>query len=84
MSDYAYWKAWRLANPKTRNRQRKTHYAKTRDAANRGQEWTNAEMEAITADDRPADKILSGNLGRSVQAIQVKRAKIRHSEREAS
>ncbi len=39
-------------------------------------EWTDREMNAITAPDRPSDEELSLKLDRSILAIQVRRCKL--------
>lgn len=67
----------RLENTARRNRERKANYDRNRDDPHNvrrsGQEWTTEEMDLITAPDRSSDRKLSSRLGRSVQAIQVKR-----------
>lgn len=58
--------------------QKKAYYRATAQVArNNGKEWTTAELDAITAADRPSDRVLAARLGRSMQAIQVKRSLLR-------
>jgi hypothetical protein len=73
---YKYNKDWRLRNPHKRQSGKQRNYAQTQGAENTGAIWSDSEMEAILADDRPHDRVLAAKLGRSVQAIQVKRAKL--------
>ena len=81
MSSYLATKRWRLRNPEKRYRQKKSYYARHRDTFEEGRnartEWTLTEMNRITAPDRPVDTILARELGRSVQAIQVARNKLK-------
>lgn len=85
---YEHWKASRKRHPQTRNRQRQRYYdvnrADPRNTRNSRDEWTLVDMNAITAPDKPSDRELSAKLGRSMKAIQVKRVKIKASEREAT
>jgi hypothetical protein len=39
--------------------------------------WTQREDAAITASDRPSDSVLSASLGRSLQAIEMRRSRLR-------
>lgn len=75
---YKHNKAWRLANPAKRQRGKQRHYAQTQGAENTGKPWTSAELERITADDRPCDRDLSAELGRSMQAISIARGRALH------
>jgi hypothetical protein len=73
---YADNKKWRDRNRPAYEAGKKRYYAQFRDGAtNSGKEWTTAELEAITAPDRPSDRELAKELGRSVQAIQVARGR---------
>lgn len=59
---------------KYRNAQRKMNYGKGRKSdKNRGQEWTIEDMNLLTNSGK-TDRELSVAIGRSVQAIQVKRS----------
>ena len=73
---YTYNKRWRLAHPEARYAEKARYYRKTTDAPNRRGLWTSADMDAITADNRPTDSILSSQIGRSVRSIQCKRHKM--------
>lgn len=61
---------------KTARAQRKRYYDKTKNAGNRWQPWTVAEIDAIMAHEK-SDAELSKELGRGIRAIQVKRSKIK-------
>lgn len=64
---------------KTRNEQRKNNYAQTRKGAFSAKEkWTNEEIELITASTLN-DRELAKKLGRSVQAIQGKRYRLKNT-----
>ncbi len=70
---------WRLAHPERRNKQRRTYYAQFTDLAVRGRyPWTSAEIERIIAPDRPPDRELAAELGRTVRAVQSARGKALH------
>jgi ParB/RepB/Spo0J family partition protein len=43
---------------------------------NHGQEWTTRDIARITANDRPSDKVLARELGRTTGAIAVMRSKM--------
>ena len=69
---------WRQENPKAyrlmRARQKRRYYDQFRNNSRRRfKRWTQAEIERITAKDRPTDRVLSKDLGRTVQAIQSQR-----------
>ena len=73
---HSYWKPYRKRNIELRNRYRRVNYEKGRvDTAMEYQRWKQSEIDLILAKDRPTDLELALILGRSVQAIQVKRAK---------
>lgn len=80
-SGYEKTKRWRLCHPKKRYRQKKRYCARHRDTFEEGRNahtrWTRTEMDRITAPNRPPDTILTKELGRSLQAIQIKRNKIK-------
>lgn len=74
---YKAHKKWRKTHPKTRNEGKKRHYAKSRvGARNKNARWNLQDETLILAEDRPIDAKLAVTLGRSVQAIQVKRTKL--------
>ena len=69
---------WRQENPKAyrlmRARQKRRYYDQFQKYNRRRfKRWTAAEIERITAKDRPTDRELSRTLGRTVQAIQSQR-----------
>ena len=66
---------WRLRNTKGRNLQRKRYYDKYRRARNSHDRWKNWEERVVVFGHFPDNK-LHLLLGRSIQAIQVKRSKI--------
>jgi hypothetical protein len=80
VSSYVYNKAWRLKHPKERYSQKKRYYRKHRETpknlANGGQEWTLAQIKLITAPERSPDAIIAKEIGKSVQAIHIKRSRI--------
>lgn len=73
--------AWKKRNKgkvlgqKMRRRQRNTDEFGANE--NLGQDWTTSELARITAHDRPSDKQLAHELGRSPTAIQVMRWRVR-------
>ena len=77
---YEVNKRWRLTHRKGRNQQRRKNYQKTAGAENSKSEWTAKDEDLITASNRPHDMVLAQKLGRSVQAIQIKRSRIRTPE----
>lgn len=69
-----YRKSWLLSNKAKRNRYRKGNYEQTRRGAlNKYRRWLPEELNKITAADRPTDRVLAHELGRSVLAIQIQR-----------
>ena len=69
---------WRQENPKAyrrmRARQKRRYYDQfQKNNRRRFKRWTPAEIERITAKDRPTDRVLSKALGRTVRAIQSQR-----------
>ena len=73
---HKYGKRWRTNNPLKRNEMRKKNYAATRKGAvNSKRLWSGEEIIKIFSPDRPCDRVLANQLGRSVQAIQIKRSK---------
>ena len=59
-----------------RNERRQRNYAQTQDAPNARTEWTEREDRMVLAHEIP-DRELAAKIGRSVQAIQVRRSRIR-------
>ena len=70
-NEYKDLEKWR----KSCENQRKRYYAKTTDAENKSQPYSVREIELILQHDI-TDTQLSKMIGRSVKAIQVKRAKL--------
>ena len=66
----------RYQSTEHRNFLRRKNYQQTQEAPNTRKRWLPEEIQAIYDDDRPCDRELSALLGRSVQSIQVKRAKL--------
>lgn len=75
---YASHKAWRLANPEMRQAGKKRNYAKSRKTAvNCRKRWSFNEDLKIMAADKLADSVLAVELGRSTQAIEQRRHKLK-------
>lgn len=70
-NEYKDLEKWR----KSCENQRKRYYAKTTDAENKNKPYSDREIELILQHDI-TDTQLSKMIGRSVKAIQVKRAKL--------
>jgi hypothetical protein len=71
---YKHNKKWRLKNPKKRNKERKRYYRKTQNSLNSGKRWTDEDVDQIIMP-KKLDTKLAVELGRSVEAIQVRRCK---------
>ena len=74
---YRRVKGWRNRNRRTFNAQKKRNYRRGDHGTPYRRAWTTADLLAITSDGRPSDRTLAVLLRRSVQAIQVMRARIR-------
>jgi hypothetical protein len=72
----ALHKEWRKQHPEVWAKQKKRNYAQTQGKANTRKLWTGAE-EKLVLEWQGTDRELSDKLQRSVQAIQVRRAKLR-------
>ena len=72
MSTHPTQKRWRLRNTEKRNEGRKNNYARRRFGG--GHVWTDEETRLIHQSEL-SDTVLTERLRRSVQAIQVRRAK---------
>ena len=73
---------WKRRHPEETNEQKKRYYSKSLgNAVNRRRGWTSKEIEEILTSPL-SDNELSIKLGRSVQAIQVKRAKCKKEKYE--
>lgn len=66
-------------HPEARTRQRARNYATTQGGPNTGKLWTDREDERVLGRD-VTDRELSAELGRSVQAIQVRRVRLNQEE----
>ncbi|MFA7254216.1 MAG: hypothetical protein WC107_06735 [Patescibacteria group bacterium] len=70
-------RTWKKRHPDRRNALRKANYRSTvKNARNSHKPWEPEEDSAIIAANRPRDRELSALIGRSVQAIQVRRTKL--------
>ena len=75
---HSYWKRYRKSVSKLRNRQRRNNYKKSRKTAFRAKaKWTDKENALILAENGLSDADLSLQIGRSVQAIQIRRARLK-------
>jgi hypothetical protein len=74
---YVHNKRWRLAHPERRNSSKRAYYRRFAGGRNNYSPWTSEELEAITAAHRPVDRVLSRKLGRSILAIQHRRAVVK-------
>ena len=78
-SAYRANKRWRKKHPETRYAGKSRYYernrANPRNVRNAGTKWTVLEIRLVTSHDRPCDRILSSQLGRSIVAIQQMRHK---------
>lgn len=67
---------WRLKNPDKRNEQKKRNYRQTQGQQRTRRVWTEEEERQILATPRETDATLAKRIGRSVQAIQLRRSKL--------
>jgi len=75
VDNYKYNKKWRLSHPETRYAGKKRYYAKSREKAVRKRaKWQKWEIDLILQK-ITSDRELAKTLGRSVEAIQIKRTK---------
>ena len=72
---YKYNKKWRLLHTKLRNEGRKRYYTQFRDNERSNHKWNFIEAGLILVP-KLSDRFLHDVLGRSVQAIQVKRCEL--------
>lgn len=78
---YKYNKRRRKRNPEKRKAERAKNYLKGRQHDFRsGLPWSQAHSARIIAPDRPTDRELASEIGRSVEAIQAQRHKLLHHE----
>lgn len=72
---YSSNKRWRRRNPGAWNDSKKRNYERGAvNTENEKRRYAPEELERIIASDRPCDRQLAIELGRSVQALQVKRS----------
>lgn len=65
-----------------KNRHRKASYAKGREYTINGKcQWTVEDMDKVLKHDKP-DRELAKEIGRSVQAIQIMRSRIKAQEKD--
>lgn len=75
---YVYNKRWRVKNREAFNEGKKLNYARGKiNVAHARDEWTLAQLEKIIQPGRSSDRTLAKELGRSVQAIQVMRSRLK-------
>jgi hypothetical protein len=79
---YADNKRWRKRNPKKRYLQEIRYYQRSnQNPPSSRDRWTGSDMTIIIASNRPCDRVLARKLGRSMQAIQVKRCRVRKEKK---
>lgn len=71
---YQYNKTWRENHPDTRHEGKKRYYQKTQKARNERKPYMKTEV-CMILDHKVPDTELSYMIGRSVQAIQIKRGR---------
>lgn len=69
-------KRWRQRHPEARREERRKNYAATRGGHATGLRW-GQEEDRLLFDFEGTDRELSAKIGRSVQAIQIRRSRIR-------
>ena len=69
-------KAWRHKHPSKRSVQRKRYYKKSQNAFMKGERWSDVDANFILTSEGP-DSVMHTILERSVEAIQLKRCKLR-------
>lgn len=83
---YDYNKRWRLQNPAKRYEDKKRYHERCRERIYGDPNkvvrrvWTSREINAIITENRPCDRAISESLGRTIQAVQVKRSKLKLAE----
>lgn len=74
---YEYQKKYRKSHPEVRRRNRKKNYEQSLEGARNSKElWTQHEDAAVLAHEI-TDRELAKKIGRSVQAIQIRRARLK-------
>lgn len=81
---YEHTKSWKKRNPEKRNAQRRKNYKSTAAGNIReGSKWIQEEDRLLINFDM-SDRYLHSIIGRSVQAIQLRRHKLKHKLAEAA
>lgn len=75
MSRSEYMRKWTRENREKTNEYRRKNYRQTQDAPRSRMAWTQEEDKAILRRDK-TDREVSQEIGRSVQAIQLRRHRI--------
>lgn len=70
---------WKADNPQKHYEHTHRVYKETAFAPKHKDEWTQAEDDAVMARDM-TDRVLSEKIGRSVQAIQIRRCRLRKEQ----
>ena len=73
---YKHNKAWRHRNKAKRNAERKRYYRKSQGAPMTGKTWSVTDSNFILTSEGP-DSVIHTVIGCSVEAIQLKRSKLR-------
>ena len=75
---YQYNKKWRNQNRTVFNKGKNRNYQKgAANQENSRTDWTTAENDRITDPNRPQDRVLAHELGRTVRAIQIQRCRLK-------
>ena len=75
-----YKKTWRQRNPEKYNKSKSLNYARgATNTKNARTEWTGSEDKRILDPLRPKDRDLAEEMGRTVQAIQIRRCRIKNT-----
>ena len=71
-------KKWRNKNRKVWNKGKALNYLKgAAHQQNARTDWTIVQCDRITDPNRPCDRVLAQELGRTVRAIQIQRSRLR-------
>jgi hypothetical protein len=74
---YEYNKTWRHRHPSIRNRGKTSYYRRlAKNRINKGKRWSKKHKRLVIAHEY-TDRLLAQMLGRSVQAIQILRTKLK-------
>jgi glucose-6-phosphate-specific signal transduction histidine kinase len=79
-TSYQYNIVHRKNHPEVRRKERAAYYRPTKEMTkNRHSPWTREEEKLITAEDRPIDRVLAKQIGRTIAAIQTRRTLIKNA-----